>query len=279
MQNESETDHNIHTIQSDGGGEFISTEFVNWLTEKCIRHETTVAHTPQQNGVKERDHRTIGEAERSAMLHMKNILQELWVESYNCAVYTLNRTLSSSISATHYELWFGRKPKLDHLRIFGCEAYMHIPDCNRSKLDPKSIKCTFVGYCDTTKAYRLWDATNRRIKISRDVLFNETIQPTHPDSFDSQELDKNSFVVPPIAVPPRHSSRKPQPKRLLAKLATEEEIKEPINFQSAISGPDSVKWKAAMDKEYQSLMVNKTWFSSFPSNRPVSNWVSMDIHT
>jgi hypothetical protein len=165
---------------------------------------------------------------------------------------------------------------------------MHIPDCNRSKLDPKSIKCTFVGYCDTTKAYRLCDATNRRIKISRDVLFNETIQLTHPDSFDSQELDKNSFVVPPIAVPPRHSSRKPQPKRLWAKLATEEssvpnfsseEIKEPTNFQSAISGPDSVKWKAAMDKEYQSLMVNKTWFSSFPYNRPVSNWVSMDIHT
>lgn len=98
----SETDHNIHTLRSDGGGEFISTEFVNWLTEKCIRHETTVAHTPQQNGVKERDHRTIGEAERSAMLHIKNILQELWVESYNFAVYTLNRTLSSSISVTHF---------------------------------------------------------------------------------------------------------------------------------------------------------------------------------
>ena len=110
----SETNHNIRTLRSDGGGEFLSTEFVNWLTEKCIRHETTVAHTPQQNGVIERDHRTTGEAERSSILNMKNIPQELWAESYNCAVYTLNRTLSSTISATPYELWFGRKPKLDH---------------------------------------------------------------------------------------------------------------------------------------------------------------------
>jgi hypothetical protein len=230
----SETNHNIRTLRSDGGGEFLSTEFVNWLTEKCIRHETTVAHTPQQNGVIERDHRTTGEAERSAMLNMKNIPQELWAESYNCAVYTLNRTLSSTISATPYELWFGRKPKLDHLRIFGCEAYTHIPACDRRKLDPKSIKCIFVGYCDNTKAYRLWDAVSRRIKISRDVLFNENTQSTHPDSTISPERDE----TPPTVVPPRRSEREPQPKRLWAELATEEsstnssteETKEPTNF-------------------------------------------------
>ena len=82
----SETNHNIRTLRSDGGGDFLSTEFVNWLTEKCIRHETIVGHTPQQNGVIERDHRTTGEAERSAMLNMKNLPKELWAESYNCAV-------------------------------------------------------------------------------------------------------------------------------------------------------------------------------------------------
>lgn len=216
----SETNHDIYTLSSDGGGEFLSTEFVNWLNEKCIRH-TTVAHVPQQNQVVERDHRTIEEAEWSAMLHMKNIPQELWTESYNCAVYTLNRTSFSSISATPYELWFERKSKLDHLRIFGCEAYMHIPDCKWRKLDPKSIKCIFVGYCDTMKAYRLWNATNRRIKYSR-CLFNEIIQPTNPDSINSPELDDTSILVPPIAVPPRRSSGEPQPKRLWAELANDD---------------------------------------------------------
>ena len=144
---------------------------------------------------------------------------------------------------------------------------MHIPACDRRKLDPKSIKCIFVGYCDTTKAYRLWDAASRRIKISRDFLFNETTQSTHPDSTISPERDETSVMIPPTVVPPRRSGREPQPKRLWAELATEEsstnssteEIKEPTNFQSAISGLDSAKWKAAMDEEYQSLMVNKTW--------------------
>jgi hypothetical protein len=126
---------------------------------------------------------------------------------------------------------------------------MHIPACNRRKLDPKRVKCTFVGYFDTTKAYRQWETTSRTIKISRDVLFNETIQSTHPDSTISPERDETSVVAPPIVVPPRHSGRQPKPKRLWAKLATEEsstnsteEIKEPTNFQSAISGPDSAKW-------------------------------------
>ena len=120
-----------------------------------------------------------------------------------------------------YELRFRRKPKLDHLRIFGCEAYMRIPACDRRKLDPKSIKCTFVGYCDTTKAYRLWDAVSRRIKISRDVLFNETIQSSHPDSTISPERDETSVVTPPTVLPPRHSVRELQPNRLWAKMATE----------------------------------------------------------
>ena len=81
LQNEKrdESQHSHNAFRR--GGEFLSTELVNWLTEKCIRYETTAAHTPQQNGVIERDHRTTGEAARSAMLNMKNIPQELWAET------------------------------------------------------------------------------------------------------------------------------------------------------------------------------------------------------
>ena len=104
---------------------------------------------------------------------MNNIPLELWVESYNCANYKNNRTLSSSTSATPFELWFGLKPNLSHFRIFGCEVYMHVLDCDRHKLEPKSIKGLFVGYCENTKAYRLWDPVARILEISRDVIFNE----------------------------------------------------------------------------------------------------------
>jgi hypothetical protein len=56
---ESETNQSVRTLRSDGGGEFISKEFSEWLTEKSIRHEISAAHTPQHNGVSERGHRTI----------------------------------------------------------------------------------------------------------------------------------------------------------------------------------------------------------------------------
>ena len=44
----------------------------------------------------------------------------------------------------------------------------------RSKLDPRSKKCIFVGYDDVTKWYRLWDPIAHKIVIKRDVIFNES---------------------------------------------------------------------------------------------------------
>ena len=49
----------IGTLRTDNGGEYLSTEFQNYLKEKGIRHELTVPHSPQQNGVAERINRTL----------------------------------------------------------------------------------------------------------------------------------------------------------------------------------------------------------------------------
>ena len=60
------------------------------------------------------------------------------------------------------------------MKIFGCEAYALTPKNQRSRLDPRSKKCIFVGYDDVMKAYRLWDPTSHKIVISRDVIFDES---------------------------------------------------------------------------------------------------------
>ena len=46
--------YNIGTLRTDNGGEYLSKEFQAHLTSKGIRHELTIPHTPQQNGVAER---------------------------------------------------------------------------------------------------------------------------------------------------------------------------------------------------------------------------------
>ena len=90
---EVETSQKVNTFRTDNGGEFMSTNFSTWLQEKGIRHDTSVAKTPQQKGVAERQNRMIIESAR-CMLHstgqsLHSVLK-LWAEATNCAVYLQN---------------------------------------------------------------------------------------------------------------------------------------------------------------------------------------------
>ena len=53
------------------------------------------------------------------------------------------------------EAWSGRKPTVDHFRIFKCIAYAHIPNEKMRKLENKGEKCIFLGVSDKSKAYKL----------------------------------------------------------------------------------------------------------------------------
>ena len=73
--------------------------------------------------------------------------QYYWVEAIHAAVYIMNRTPTAMIHGmTPDEKFTGKKPDLSHLKVFGCLAYVHIPDELRSKLHPKAEKCVFIGY-------------------------------------------------------------------------------------------------------------------------------------
>lgn len=91
-----ETVHRVKTLRSDNGGEYDGKEFESWTKKKDIRHESSAPYNPEQNGVSERDNRTIVESARS-LLHMKKLPLELWAEAVNCAVHTLNRVITRTI--------------------------------------------------------------------------------------------------------------------------------------------------------------------------------------
>ena len=67
------------------------------------------------------------------------------------------------------------KPAVDHLRIFGCPMYIHVPKEKRSKMEPSGKKGIFVGYSETSKAYRIYIPGQRNIEVSRDVTFHEEV--------------------------------------------------------------------------------------------------------
>jgi hypothetical protein len=66
--------------------------------------------------------------------------------------YLVNR----SPEKTPHEVWTGKKPSLTHLNMFGCDAYIHVPKENRSKLDKNVEKYIFIGYKDGLKGYNIW---------------------------------------------------------------------------------------------------------------------------
>ena len=143
---EKESGYEIKSLRSDKGGEFTSKEFNDFCESHEIRRPLTVPRSPQQNGVAKRKNRAILNMAR-CMLKAKNMPKEFWAETISCAIYLSNRSPTRSVKdKTPQETWSGRKPNVDHLRVFGSIAYAHVPQQERSKLDDRSVKHVFIGY-------------------------------------------------------------------------------------------------------------------------------------
>lgn len=80
---------NIGTLRIDNEGEYVSNEFEKYLKSKGIRHEFTVPHLPQQNGVAERMNCTLMESARSMIAHAK-LPNSFWAEAVATAAYVRN---------------------------------------------------------------------------------------------------------------------------------------------------------------------------------------------
>lgn len=108
------------------------------------------------------------------MLSDKRIPKTFRAEAVIWTFYVLNKCPTLAVKdITPQEAWSGIKPSVDQFRIFGCLAHVHVPHVNRGKLDNKSLSCVFLGIVEETKGYRLFDPNNKKIVVSRDVIFEE----------------------------------------------------------------------------------------------------------
>jgi hypothetical protein len=143
-------------LKSKNGGEHTSNEFKDFCREAGIKRELTTPYNPQHNGVAERKNRSIVEAAK-AMIHDQNLPMHLWEKASSTAAYVQNRSPHKILgNKTPKEVFTGKKPKVSHLRIFGFPMYIHVLKEKRMKLEPSGKKGTFVGYSETSKAYRIY---------------------------------------------------------------------------------------------------------------------------
>src|SRR3954465_6876842 len=143
FQNEVENHRNrkIKFLRSDRGGEYLSYEFSTHMKECGIVSQLTPAGTPQRNGVSERRNPTLLDMVRS-MMSLTDFPLSFWGYALETVAFTLNREPSKSFEKTPYELWFGNKPKLSFLKVWGCDVY--VKKLQPDKLEPKAEKCVFV---------------------------------------------------------------------------------------------------------------------------------------
>lgn len=100
----------------------------------------------------------------------KGISIEYWGEDIEKVLYLINRCPTKSFhDKIHLEAWSRGRWIFEHLRVFRCVAYAHVPKEQRKKLDDKGVKCIFIGYSSKSKAYSLYDPIDKKIIISRDV--------------------------------------------------------------------------------------------------------------
>ncbi|KAL6333697.1 hypothetical protein AAG906_028883 [Vitis piasezkii] len=140
----------LKSVRVDNGGEYRG-PFEQYCRSHDIRLEKTIPKTQQQNGVAEKMNRTICDRIRCMFSHAK---------------------LS--------KVWIGKFVSFEHLRVFGCRAFVHVPRGEQSKLNKFG--------------YRLWDLATKKIIRSRDVVFFEDQTIEDLDQFAVDDVEENPTI-------------------------------------------------------------------------------------
>ena len=117
------------------------------------------------------------------MIIQARLSNSFWAEA---VATTRMVTTALKDGLTPYQLWFGKKPNLKHIRTFRCMMYSHVPEGERRKLDKKAHKLWFVGNTESTENYKLCDEVKRRCFVRHDVIFNE-------DDFGETKVEKEGL--------------------------------------------------------------------------------------
>ena len=172
-------------ILSDNAKKYMSEPFQNYIIKHGILHQTSCVDTPSQNGVAERKNRHLETAK--ALLFQMQVPKHFWADAVSTACFLINRMSSSVLSGeTPFHVLFPNKTLFPiEPRIFGCTCFVRDVCPQVTRLDPKSLKCIFLGYSRVQKGYQYYCPSLNRYLVSADVIFLEHTPFPSSSSFPS----------------------------------------------------------------------------------------------
>ncbi|GJW06017.1 retrovirus-related pol polyprotein from transposon TNT 1-94 [Tanacetum coccineum] len=163
----------VCNVRTGNGIEFVNQTLRELYKNISISHQTSIARTPQQNGVVERRNQTLVEAARTMLIFSKAPLF-LWAEAINTACYTQKRSLiRRRYNKTPYELMQDKKSDLSFFYVFSALYYPTNDNDDLGKLDAKADIGIFAGCVHAKKAFRIYNKRTQKIIETIYVTFNE----------------------------------------------------------------------------------------------------------
>ena len=129
-----------------------------------------------------------------SMMSLTDLPLSFWGYALETAAFTLNRAPSKSVGKTPYELWFGKKPKLSFLKVWGCNAY--VKKLQHENLEPKSEKCVFIGHPKETVGDTLYHRSEGETFVAKFGNFLEKEFLSKEVSGRKVELDEVTIPAP-----------------------------------------------------------------------------------
>ncbi|KAK3025978.1 hypothetical protein RJ639_040952 [Escallonia herrerae] len=181
----------VHILRSDNAKEYMSGSFQNYMNQRGILHQSSCTDTPAQNGVAERKNRHLLETARALLFQMK-VPKPFWADAISTACFLINRMPSTVLNGdVPYSVLFPTKPLFPvEPRIFGSTCFVRDVRPHLTKLDPKALKCVFLGYSRLQKGYRCYSPNLHKYLVSTDVVFSEH-SPFFSSKFQSSSKGEN----------------------------------------------------------------------------------------
>nr|GEX70516.1 retrovirus-related Pol polyprotein from transposon TNT 1-94 [Tanacetum cinerariifolium] len=202
----------VRIVRTDKGTEFLNKTLHAYFSSEGILYQTSVARTPEQNGVVERRNRTLVEAART-MLSAAKVPLFLWTEAIATTCFTQNRSLViPRHEKTPYNIINDRKPSVKFFHIFGTLCYIvrdgenldkmkekdhvssdPIPDYQRMALEHDSLSPSPQCQDNVTQADRTVTTSNE-LDLLFSPMFDELLN-------GSSQVVSKSFAVNTVDAP------------------------------------------------------------------------------